>query len=94
MYAPEYISNEFAQPVFDIDPPIKNDGPIDWLYGQTENYPGETVTIKEDPVVMQPPVIVENIENGTQAVFAPEPEKKNNLLLIAAVGVGLYFLLK
>lgn len=94
MYAPEYISNEFAQPVFDIDPPVKSEGPTDWLYTQTETYPGETITVQEAEPNIQLPVTVQNIEDGTQATFAPEPEKKNNLLLIAGIGIGLYFLLK
>ena len=81
---------------FDVDP-VKTDGPVDWLYNQSESYPMQSqvvptvTTINETPA---PPVVVENIEQGTAAVFAPEPEKKTNILLIGGVLVGLYLLLK
>ena len=48
------------------------------------------------PPVKEPLTVV-NFEDSTTATInetEPETEKKNNLLLIAAVGIGLYLLLK
>lgn len=82
---------------FDIDPLQDQSGPVDWFTNQAANYPMQSqvvptiTTINETPA---PPVLVENVEQGTAAVFAPEPEKKTNILLIGGVLVGLYLLLK
>lgn len=82
---------------FDLDPVQDQSGPIDWLTNQAANYPMQSevvpvaTPINDTPA---PPVVVENVDQGTAAVFAPEPEKKTNLLLIGGVLVGLYLLLK
>lgn len=81
---------------FDIDP-VKTDGPTDWLYNQAENYPMQSQVIPTATPIGDtpaPPVVVENVDQGTAAVFAPEPEKKTNFLLLAGIGLGLYLLLK
>ena len=81
---------------FDIDP-VKDSGPVDWLYTQDQNFPMQsqvTPTVTQMDDTAAPAVVVENIDQGTAAVFAPEPEKKTNLLLIGGVLFGLYLLLK
>lgn len=101
MYAYDSLieqQNTFApyeQNQFDIDP-YKSEGPVDWLTDQGGVYPAETQIQVEtiQPVKLDPAVTVENIDNGTQATFAPEPEKKNNLLLIGGGLLLLYFIIK
>lgn len=81
---------------FDVDP-VKDDGPVNWLYNQAEGYPMQSEVVPvATPIndTLAPPVVVENVEDGTAAVFAPEPEKKPNILLIGGILVGLYLLLK
>jgi len=81
---------------FDVDP-VKTDGPIDWLYNQGQGLPMQSQVIPTATPINDTPapaVVVENVDQGTAAVFAPEPEKKTNILLIGGILVGLYLLLK
>lgn len=81
---------------FDVDP-VKDEGPVNWLYTQSQGLPMQSQVIPTATPISDTPapaVVVENVEQGTAAVFAPEPEKKTNVLLIGGILVGLYLLLK